>query len=26
VTAWSTTTEEVDYVVHRATLHASKVR
>src|SRR4051794_26267526 len=26
VTAWSTTTEEVDHVVHRATLHASKVR
>jgi threonine aldolase len=26
VTAWSTTTEEVDHVVHRAKLHASKVR
>jgi threonine aldolase len=26
VTAWSTTTEEVDHVVNRAKLHASKVR
>ena len=26
VTAWSTTTEEVDHVVNRAKLHASKVQ
>ena len=26
VTAWSTTTEEVDHVVNRAKLHASKAR
>ena len=26
VTAWSTTTEEVDHVVNHAKLHASKVR
>ncbi len=26
VTAWSTTAEEVDHVVHRAKLHASKFR